>query len=247
MIKYHSIISVIIGLLFLVVLQKFATPLPIFRFLLPAFLLLLAVVWLYNRWYLKSLQKYNPWVLVRPALILASGFGVFLVIPDESIRGVFLLFSVAIIAATEYFLGNFAENVLINETLVIAFAVFFSFFGFYFYAPTYQPLYVLGVFLASGLLTRSFYEFIPRPDKTKAVSAIALGLFSSELFWSSNFLHFHYSVLAIFLFNIFYFCLIVNYYHFFKILNSKKVQFHLALIALCSLVVLAVTPWKIVG
>jgi hypothetical protein len=47
------------------------------------------------------------------------------------------------------------------------------------------------------------------------------------------------------LFNIFYLCLILNYYHLFHLLNFKKIQFHLVLIAVCVLLVIFSTPWSI--
>ncbi len=245
MVKRHKLISFCIGLAFLIILQKFATPEPIFRFLLPAFLLYALAVNFYNRRYLKEIQRYNFWVALRPMLLLASGFGLFLVIPSEFLRGVFLITSVGVITLFEVLLGNQAENILLNETLFIAFGIFFTLFAAYFYSPAYGPFYLAGIFFSSCLLARSFYEFIPQQPKIKIVGAVAIGLFCSELFWSLNFLHFHFSVLALFLFNFFYFCLILNYYYLFHILNFKKIQFHLFLMAATSVIVLATTPWNI--
>lgn len=245
-IKHHKFIALCLGLLFLIVVQKFAEPLPVFRFLVPAFLLYAAIVGTYNVWYLKQIKKYNFWTVLRSLMLLASAFGVFLVLPSENLRGLFLSFTVAVIAFVEIILGSAAENILLNETLLIAFGLFFTFFAAYYYAPSYQILYLTGIFLSGTLLTRSFYEFTPKTKETKMVSSIILGLFCCQLYWSLNFLHFYYSALAVFLFDIFYFLLILNYYNFFHILNYKKVQFHLFLILACSVVVLLSTPWKII-
>ncbi|HYV33528.1 MAG TPA: hypothetical protein VE973_01635, partial [Candidatus Limnocylindria bacterium] len=243
MLKYHSIISFCIGLLFLIVVQEFATPEPIFRFLIPAFLLYAGGVTVYNRWYLKQVEKYNFWILIRPMLLLAAGFGIFLVIPSFGIRGIFLILTVVMITFFEFILGNLAENILLNETLIIAFGLFFAFFGAYHYLPAPEIwnhwgwvipfLYLLGIFGGSFLLTRSFYEATPQSEKNKLVSSITIGLFCAELYWVLNFLQFHYSVLSLILFNIFYLCLILNYYHLFHNLNFKKIQFHLGLIFFC--------------
>lgn len=245
MLKHHKLISFVFGLLFLIVLQKFATPEPIFRFLLPAFLLYVGVLTFYNRWYLKKIEKYNFWIVLRPMLLLCSAFGVFLIVPSGFLRSLFLILAVAIITFFEIILGNFAENILLNETLVIAFGLFFYFFSSYYYAPAYQALYFLGVFCSASLLTRSFYEIMAQSQKTKIVGAITMGLFCSELYWVLNFLHFHYSVLSLLLFNFFYFCLILNYYYLFHILNTKKIQFHLFLMLLCTALAFAVTPWTL--
>ena len=160
-------------------------------------------------------------------------------------RGSFLVVTVGVITFFEIILGNFAENLLLNETLLIAFGLFFYFFAAFHYLPVYEPYYLVGIFLSSALLTRSFYEFIPKSDKTKLIGAISIGLFCSELYWVLNFTQFHFSVLSLLLFNLFYFCLILNYYFLFHILSFKKIQFHLMLIVTCSLLTLIVTPWKV--
>lgn len=246
MLKHHKFISFCLGLCFVVVMQRFAQPIPIFRFLLPAFLAYAGLVLIYNRWYLKKLQKYNVWILVKTFLLLAAAFGIFLNIPSVGIRGLFLIFTVLIITLFEIILSNSAENILLNEILIIAFGIFFSLFGAYWYVPAYEPLYSIGIFLGVGLLVRVFYETSPLSEKAKIASAIIMGLFCSELFWVLNFLHFHFSFLTIILFNLFYFCLIINYYYIFQTLNFKKIKFHLFLIACCSMLVLLATPWSVI-
>jgi hypothetical protein len=176
---------------------------------------------------------------------MAAAFGIFLVIPSQVLRGLFLISSVFVIALSEVILGNMSENLMVNQTLLVAFALFFGFFGAYYYTPNYQPLYFAGIFLTSSLLARVFYEAVPQSAKTKLVGSITIGLFCGELFWVLNFLNFHFSVLSLILFNIFYFCLILNYYHLFHNLNFKKVQFHLLMIAFCSLIAVVATPWNI--
>ncbi len=246
MVQRHKLISFCIGLIFLIVLQKFATPQPIFRFLLPAFLLYAVAVFFYNRRYLKQIDKFTLWVSLRPMLLLASAFGLFLVIPTEGLRGLYLILTVCLIWLGEAMLGKEGENILLNETLIIAFGLFLSFSAFYQYIPAYGVLYAAGVFVSSSLLARSFYEFIPQAGYAKLVGPVVLGLFCSEVFWALNFLPFHFSIQGLLLFNVFYLSLILNYYHHFHNLNIKKIQFHLLLITACSAVVLLFTPWNII-
>ncbi len=132
LLKNHKLVSFGIGLLFLLVLQKYAVPEPIFRFLLPAFLGYLILVVLYNRWYLKKIQKYNFWALLLPELLMAAGFGVFLVTHSPALRGIFLTSAVLIITFSEIILGNMAENLMLNQTLIIAFGLFYGLFGAYY-------------------------------------------------------------------------------------------------------------------
>ncbi len=241
----HNFVSLAIALLFVLILQKFASPQPVFRFLVPAFAGLLAVVWFYNRWYLRQMEKYNFWIQLRPLLLLSAGFGIFSVLPSELWREIFLVASVPVITLFELVLGNLTENLILNETLFIAFGLFSYFFASYFYAPAYQPYYALGVFISSSLLARCFYEFLPQDDKVKIVSSLVLGLFCAELFWVMNFLPFHFSFLAFLMFNLFYFCLIINNYYLFHSLSAKKIQFHLSLLMVCMFLALLATPWVI--
>jgi hypothetical protein len=246
MLKYHKFISFCWGLLFLIVVQKFAAPQPIFRFLVPAFLVYAAAVAIYNRWYLKTIQKYNFWTILRSLLLLAAAFGIFFFLPSGSLRGLFLISAVAVITFFQMIIGLSAENLLLNETLIIAFGLFCAFFGAYYAAPGFEVFYLAGIFFSATLLSRSFYEFVPKSSEVKLISSLVIGLFSSELFWCLNFLQFHFSVLALILLNVFYFCLMLNYYYFFHILNFKKIQFHLFLILACVVIVLLATPWVII-
>jgi hypothetical protein len=264
MIKYHNYISIAIGLLFMMVLQEFSLPQPVFRFIVPAVLIFSLAVAAYNYWYLKQLQKYNFWVLLRQFLMFLSAFCVFTLIPSSGFKGLFLVITVLLVALFEYALGSFVENMLINQTLITAFGFFVGLAAYSQYFPNFrlspvlgkfppvwqvslQPIYVLAVFAVTLLLARSFYEFIPHSARVKMLNSLAIALFCTEAFWALTFLPFHYSALAVLLFNLFYFCLILNYYHLFQILNFKKIQFHLLLILLCSCLVLLITPWKVIG
>lgn len=264
--KYHKSISVIIGLIYSLLLFKFSVAQPVFRFLAPAFLVFCAAVFYYNRYYLKSVNKYNVWILTRSVFLFFSGLAIFTLLPNGFFRGVFLTSCFFVISFFELALGNFSENLMLDETLLVIFGLFLGFTAAEQYFPylhevawhlgnrqifsielSLQPLYLAGIFFSSLLLARSFYDFIPQGPKTKWTVSVVLGLFSAELFWALTFLPLHYSALALILFCFFYFCLILNYYNLFQSLTLKKIQFHLLLIvAACGIAVLA-TPWKIIN
>src|SRR5271156_3391945 len=105
MLKHHKLISFCMGLGFLVIFQEFATPQPIFRFLIPALLFYAAAVTAYNRWYLKQINQYNFWILIRPLLLLLSAFGVASLIPSTGLRGAFLIICVGAITFVQILLG----------------------------------------------------------------------------------------------------------------------------------------------
>lgn len=251
MAKYHSYISIGAGLLYLIVLQKFAVPQPVFRFIFPAVLVFSLLVSGYNYWYLGIQQKYNFWVIARRFLFLMGGLGVFSLLPSAGLRGLFLISAAVLVAFFEYTIASFAENILINETLIIAFSAFVTILGAETYmSPFFRPylgtFYLIAIFAAVLIISRAFYEFIPQGPKVKLLNSLAVALFCTEMFWALTFLPFHYSALAVLLFNVFYLCLILNYYHLFQILNLKKIKFHLIFALVCSLIVLIMTPWKVI-
>lgn len=246
-----------LGLTFLGLMQTFSKPDPVFRFLLPVFLLLAFVVTVYNKKYLEYLQKYNFWVLFRPVMLLCAGFGIYMLLPFGYMRTLFLLVTAVLIFLFEMFLGNFAENVLISETIIITFGILFTIFGLNLYFPflktpylnnifSMQAIYSLGVFVALYLLTRAFYSFAPQDSRNQTVSALVLAFFCSQMFWVLTLLPLHFSVLALLLTNFYYFCIILNYYFIFNTLSAKKIYFHFALIVLTSAVALLSTPWKVI-
>lgn len=246
-----------LGLIFLGLLQTFSKPYPVFRFLLPVFLLLAFFVSVYNKKYLQHIQKYNFWVLFRPILLMVAGFGMFILLPISPVRAVFLLATVLLIFAYELFLGNFSENILISETLIISYGLAFSLFGINAYFPFFkngflentfsmQALYSFFLFISFYLVTRAFYSFIPEDGKNQNISALVISFFASQLFWVLSLLPLHFSILALLLTNFFYFCLILNYYFVFNTLNTKKIYFHFIFIVLTSAIALLSTPWKVI-
>ena len=246
MLNYHKIFSIGLGLLFMVVLQVFSTPQPIFRFLLPAFLGVLAITFFYNRWYLRQLGKYNFWIIIRPLLLETSGFFVYLLLFDSFSRGVMLVISVFLIAGFEIMLANFSESVMLNETLIAAFGFCFAFFGFLWWVPPLSYLYFAGLFLSLFLLARCFYDFLPQDGRAKWMNALTVSFLSIQVFWAASFLPFHYSALSILVLNFFYLALVLNYHNLFHTLTAQKVKFYFSLSIISLVVVFSATPWTII-
>lgn len=244
--KQHSLTSIIFAAgFFLLMWQLLLTSNPVFRFLVPAFFFYgFSLAW-YNRWYLITQDKYNTWLWLRQLMFIVAGFGMLLAFPDAFSRSIFLVITAVLIAVFEMLLVNPAENILLNQTLLTAFGMFTGLFAAYYYSPAFEPEYLAIVCVATAVLTRSFYEPSPHSAKTKILASLVLALFCGELFWALNFLQFHFSVLGLMLFNFFYFFLMINYYYLYKTLNFKKIQLHLAVLSVCFVVILLVTPWKI--
>ena len=245
--RFHKVASVVWSAVFLVMLQELSVPRPIFRYLVAGFLLFAFLLTLYNRKYLKHFERSGGWILIRPVLLFASAFALFEIIPSGFLRSLFLLSVFVIGAGLEYFIGKFAEGILINETLIIAFGMFMAICGMAFqYFPTFQTWYLIMVFAGTFLVARSFYEFTPQTAMRKLADSVVIALFCAEFFWSLSFLPIHFSASALILFNFFYFCLILQYYNIYNLLSLHKLQLHLAIFFFGSSFIFFLTPWKII-
>lgn len=244
--KYHRINSALLSIIFLVVVQLFATPNPIFRYLVPAIVVYAAVFGIYNWIYLNSIEKMNWWVWLRPLLFVASWFGLFFILPSEFLRGAFLLAGLPILYFIEALVSGVGQQVLFNEVLLTAFGFFMTAAAVIQYYPSFGVGYSIIVFVLTAALCRASFEFTPLLPAHKLSSSLVIALFCTELFWALNFLPLHYSVLAMILFNAFYFCWALYYYSIFKHLTAKRVQFHLVLALLFIAVIVIASPWKII-
>lgn len=243
--RIHLIISAVIAILFLVILQMFASPLPVFRFLLPAFLGYVFVVALYNRWYTKKNGTWNMWLWLRLPLFLLSWFGLFLLIPSSLGRGLFLLVSLPVIFFFESLMGNSGQQLGWNEFLLTIAALLLTLFGFSYYFILPGVLYLLTVFISIAIVVRSSLELVPHEPVEKWIASLSLGLFATELFWVISFLPLHYTALAVFAFNVLYVLWIIYYHYLYKTLTRKQVQFHLVLAFVLAIIMFISTPWSI--
>ncbi len=243
----HPIISGVISVLFVIVVQVFATPDPVYRFLLPAFVIYLAAVGTYNFFYLRHIHSVNIWVALRPLLLIAGWFGVYFIIPNEFWRGVYLLAGVPVIYFIERMLGNPGEQLLFNETTLAAFTGYMTIVAFSHYYLLPGTIYLLAAFVFTVLLTRSSYELTPQSLRAKWLVAIVMGLAITEVFWAASFMPLHYSATALLVFDIFYTAWTLCYYFLYNHLTSKKIQFHIVLAVLFAFIILAVTPWSIIA
>lgn len=243
--RIHLIISAVIAILFLVILQVFATPLPVFRFLAPAYLGYIVAVALYNRWYIRKLNAWNFWMWLRLPLFFLSWFGLFFLIPSGLGRGMFLLISLPLVFFFESLVGNSGQQLGWNEFLLTVAGLLITLFGLSYYFILPGIVYLFTVFVSVAVVVRSSFEFVPDEPGVKWIAALSLGLFTTELFWSISFLPLHYTALAIFAFNVLYVLWIIYYHYLYKTLTRKQVQFHLALALGLAIIMFLSTPWSI--
>jgi hypothetical protein len=243
----HKIISAAWAISFVIVVQIFATPRPSFYYLLPAVAVFLLGLSGYNIWYLKRRSKYNLWVWLRYTFFVLGWFGVFFLISGSVTRGAFLIAGVLLMYFFESLLGNPGEQLLFNEVLLTSGTVIMAIVGLsqYFLLP--GVVYLSAMFVSIALITRASYEFVPHTEYVKWLCSLLIGLFITQVFWASSFLPLHYSALAIIMFNAFYLTWALFYYFLYHHLTPKKIQFHLILAGVFTVVIFLSTPWSILS
>lgn len=244
--KYHKIVSLVLSIGFVVMVQMLATPIPVFRFLVPAFAVFLVIVAIYNFVYLNRTGRYSPWIWLRYLLFLTSWFILFFLIPTPGLRGLFLLFGILVTYVFESMVGMMGEQMLFNETLLTAFGFIMALFALAWYFPISSILYLGLVFILMTLLARASFASTPASNDVQLIGSIVIGLITAQVFWALSFLPLHFSALALILFAIFYFVWALYYYELFKHLTLRKVQFHAAVSLGIIILILVVTPWGII-
>lgn len=245
--KRHKIISAILAVLTLVVVQIFASPLPVFRFLIPAIAILVVGVLIYDYFYLREVDAFSVWKLVRVGLLFVAWFGILFLLPGYFARGVFLIASLPVLYMVQVLLANIGEQLLINEMLLTAFGLFLTSWGFQYYYHLSERYIFVFEFLAILLLLRASFADVPHSNQTRSLSALALSLFIAEIHWALTFLPFHFSVSAVILFVFFYVLWILYHYALFKVLTPKRVLFYTVFAFVSSIIIVVVTPWSIIG
>lgn len=248
--KYHKIFSGMLAVAFILALQLFVVPVPVFRYLVPSFLFYETVITIYNYFYLKSLDPVvNFWMLFRLPFFLLFWFVLFLLLPGELTRGLFLFLSLPVIYYLEVFLGSKGERVTFNEFIFTAVSFFLASFGlFYYFLPDSFPL-VFCVAVVFGFLVvmiRMYEELTPLSNTGKWLTSLVLALLGAQWWWVLSFLPFHYSVLGFLGFIGFYSLWAILYFHAFHNLTIRKVQFQIFLFFLVSIIVLFSTRWVII-
>jgi len=245
--KYHKISSALASIILIVVIQLFSTPLPVFRYLFPALLVFLIGIGVYVYKYLRQTEKYNIWSVVRTVMVFAAWVGMFFIIPNSVLRGVFLLVGLPVLYYVLYTAGNTGEQLLFNELVVSAFGLFMLLASLAQYFARIGSWYVVVTFLLAVVLSRATLELTPQRLGTKWLGSVVIGLSMAELFWALSFLPLHYSVLGFILFAVFYAFWSLYYYYLFNHLTLRKVQFHLGLSLVFIILVLVTTPWGIIS
>jgi len=237
----HRINSLIFALVFLIVLQstKFA-----FRILVPALVLYSAALMYYNFRYLKQHGFYTFWIWIRQLFFLAAIVSIYFVQPAGYIQDLYLVLMTLLIFLFELGINFASEQLSFLQTLLTYFGLSLGILAVNFYFLPRLVLTLAAITILTFMVARSSFGYVPQPPARKNYFSALLALSILELGWALSFLPFHFTALAVILFNAFYVIWIVIYYHLYNNLTPKKVYFHLVFSSLVVLLVFLSTPWK---
>lgn len=242
----HKIISAVFAVAFVVLVQWISDPVPIFRYLIPVFLLYLGVIMLYTWRFLQNQDNFSLWIWLRLPIFLGTWFWLLFLVSAGFARGLFLLISVLLIFFLTNTVGNRGQQLAWNQYLITLFGILIAVAGFSFYFEVIYGLAFLAVlFLLVTLATRAAVQQIPHGDNIKWLVSLVMALFAVELYWVLQFLPLHYTVLAVIQFNILYLLWAIYYHYLYQTLNRKQIQFNILLVLVLSIIVLLTTPWSI--
>lgn len=244
----HTLISAALSVAFVVSLALFAFPVPIFRYMVASFSMFLILATFYNVYRFQSLKRDSLWSVCLIMLFYGSFGTLFFLAPNHFLQYVFLGFSLIAVYLQQRIAVNIGENILASRVILTSAAFFLvisASANFYFKLP--GIVYLAIVFIFCSGLSRAAYEYTPLPSITKFINALVVGLLTAEMFWALSFLPFHYSVLGLLGFCVFYFIWQLDYAYIFQTLTAKRVAFTSILLLTTILIVLAFTPWKIIS
>jgi hypothetical protein len=185
------------------------------------------------------------WQSIGTLVTLSGWFGVLLLLPKRGFEFLFLLVTVPLFSflfSTQYSIG---EYIMTNRMLMGSFFVSLALAGFSQYFKISSVLiFIVGFGLFVGLI-RSTLAHIPHAGLIKLIASVVFGLTWIEWFWVLTFLPLHYTAIGFILWITLYTAWVLYYHYLFHTLNTRKLQFYIAVALILLFLVLFSTPWRI--
>ncbi len=238
----HKLVIVpLIAISFLVLIQLANG---VFRFLFPVLGLYFAAVMAYNYFFLKRNKFFSFWSWLRPLFFFLALAGIYLALPHNFARGLFLVFAVIAIYYVERALLVASEQALFLETLFSYFGLCLTVFAANTFLFPLNSLVLLVFAIFTFLIARSSLDYIPQNSQQKNFYSALIAFGVLEFVWALIFSPFHFTINTAIIFNVFYVLWIIVYYYLFHNLTFKKISFHIIFSSLIVVIAILSTPWK---
>lgn len=241
----HRVVSLVAAVVLPFVLYTMALPEPIFRFLLPVFILLVGAVELITWRTLSSLGGDLAWVLVRSSLFYLSWGLLFFLVPSASLQTLYIFSSIPILYVGQQLVAYTGETVLITHTILTSFGITMGVVAGEYYFHASGLILSSLLFVVYFLLARATYVFVPQTSLVRFVASILVALCAVETYIAILYLPFHYTVVGFLAFLTFYLFWLLTYYWQFGVLTFARVKFYLLISLLFAGGLLLATPWRV--
>lgn len=241
----NRVFSLAVAIVLPLVVYLLSVPRPIYRFMIPAFLILVGLTQVFAWSTHVDFVGQRRWAIIRSACFYISWFSIFFLVPAD-LRFLYALASVPVLFLGQAFILYAGETVLVTHTMLSAIGVLMAAAAAEFYFEAGSTLLTLIVFGFDLVLCLATYAFIPQSPKVRLLSSLVVALLATEFYTVTLFLPFHYTVLGFLSFLAFYVLWLLTYYWQFGVLTKRRVQFYLATAMLLAFLVLLATPWRIV-
>lgn len=240
----HRVVSVVSAIVLPLVVYNMALPQPIFRFLVPVFIILVVGIEVLTWRTLKSLGEARVWAIVRSSLFYLSWGLLFFLMPSAFLQEVYIFSSIPVLYVGQQLVAYTGETVLITHTILTSFGIIMGVVAgeFYFHASGLVLSTVL--FLAYFLLTRATYVFVPQSSVVRLIASILVALCAVEAYIAILYLPFHYTVVGFLSLLSFYLIWLFTYYWQFGVLTFARVKFYLLISLVFAVAILMATPWQ---
>jgi hypothetical protein len=182
--------------------------------------------------------------LMLPVFYLLGVGGVFMIVPNPTLRVVFLVFAAILFYLLQANLGR-ESHLLQNIFLITVFLLYLTVFAFQFYLNLNQGWLVMLVFAVTYVLIVQGFAGFSLP--TKKYFKLIIAMLGAQIAWGLSLWPTHYVVNAVIMFCAFYLLWLFSFSAFFGRLSSKKVYWQLTLVSIVVLITLVTARWEPLG
>lgn len=243
--KSHKTLSIIAACVLPAAIYSLAVPTPVFRYIVPLFICLVAIIEGLSWTTLNGAAGGKKWSILRSSLFYVAWLALFFLMPSQNLQMAYMIISVPILYLGEQLVAYTGETVLVTHTILTSFGILLAAAAGEFYFHAGSVLLTLVVFVCLFLLARATYVFVPQTSTIRLASSLLVALLATEVYSALLFLPFHYTVLGFCSFLVFYVLWLFSYYWQFGALTSQRVKLYLLLGGALMAALLLATPWQV--
>jgi hypothetical protein len=243
--KNNKSISLVAACALPLCMYVLAVPTPVFRYIIPAFIILVVLIEVLTWRRLADDREGRGWIIARSVLFYSAWLAVFFLMPSSGLQLAFMLISAPVLFMAQQLVAFGGETVLITHTSLTAFGLLLMAASAEYYFHAGSVVLTAIVFVLLLILSRATFVFVPQTPQVRLVASLLVALLATQGYAAILFLPFHYSVLGFLSFLSFYLIWLMTYYWQYNVLTKQKIKFYGLFALILAAAVLLATPWRI--